>query len=485
MRIPTAALCCTALFAVTVAVSGTTAPAATKPTNKPINRPTNQKSVLEIGWDAPTPEYVRANIKTMEKRPLRGTMINLTAGKTIFNKTPYPAGAFTKDRAALNATKSATLTDNFITIWSAQEPGWDWFNDADWNAAETNARNFAQTAKAGSTVVGFAFDPEPYGTIPWTYDSTLYPNRSLTEVRAQVRKRGAAFMEAIQTEMPKVKILTLFGMSYAKIDSDSKGSLDKIGWVLYPSFYDGMLDAVGPNVELIDGNESSYYFTDAKDFTWARNQFKAAREVVSPVNRTKYDRQVKLANAVFLDGLLDLYETPRFFGYYFESDAQRRQVVEHHLYHGLQSSDQYVWYYGEVPDWWGTFGKGVKLPPGLEELTRRSTDNVNRNKPLGFEVGSFLPYAAKRIRERVELSGRVLSGGKPIGEFQIDPGFRKSGTDLTCVTNPEGYFTCYVPKGWSGSLTPSANGYSFTPAAVQINTVQASKWDYALEATRT
>jgi hypothetical protein len=473
---------CIASYASVFGVGLSTIASEARATTKPIAK---QKSVIEIGWDAPTPEFVRTNIKTMEQRPLRGTMINLSAGKTIFNKKPYAATAFTKDRAALSATKSKTLTDNFITIWSARESGWDWFNNADWTAAETNATNFAKTAKAGSIIKGFAFDPEPYGTNPWTYNAALYPNKTLLEVRAQVRQRGAAFMQAIQSEMPNVKILTLFGMSLVKADSESKGSIDKIDWVLYPSFYDGMLDVIGPSVQLIDGNESSYYFTNAKDFEWARDQFRAARDFVSPENRAKYDRQVKLANAVFLDGLLNLYETPRFFGYYFGSAAQRRQLVEHHLYHALQSSDEYVWFYDEVPDWWGTFGKGVKVPPGLQELTRRATDNVNTNKPLGFEVNSFLPTAAQQLRDRVEISGRVVSKGKPIGDFGVNAGFRKSGTDLTCVTNPDGYFTCYVPKGWTGSLTPYADGYKFSPSAIGITDVKVARWDYEVEGTRT
>jgi hypothetical protein len=468
---------------VSLSSSSNPAQAGTKtatPTDK-----TQQKSVIEIGWDAPTPEYVRANIKAMEQRPLRGTMINLTAGKTIFNHKAYPPDAFTKDRVALLSTNSKTLTDNFITLWSAREPGWDWFSNVDWNAAETNARNFARTASAGSIIKGFAFDPEPYGTNPWTYNATLYPNKSLPEVRAQVRKRGAAFMQAVQKEMPKVKILTLFGMSFVKAEANAKGSIDKIDWVLYPAFYDGMLDAIGPGVQLIDGNESSYYFTDAKDFMWARGEFKAAREYIAPENRAKYDRQVTLANAVFLDGLLNVYETPRFLGYFLASDDERRKVVEHHLYHGLKNSDQYVWFYDETPDWWGTFGRGVHVPQGLHELTIRATKNASTNQPLGFEVTSFLPGAAQRLLGRVELSGRVSAKGQTIGDFRIDAGFRKTGNDLTCITDVDGYFTCDVPKGWGGSLTPSAKGYTFTPPKLAITSAQVSKHDYTIEAKLT
>lgn len=96
-------------------------------------------------------------------------MINLHAGKTFLKKTAYRDSAYENDRvdlAAVANTQPKKLTDNFLTMWLARDENWSWFSDADWAAAETNARNFAKTANIGR-LKGFFFDPEPYGTNPW------------------------------------------------------------------------------------------------------------------------------------------------------------------------------------------------------------------------------------------------------------------------------------------------------------------------------
>ncbi len=323
------------------------------------------KSLIELGWDAPTPDFLYANIKSMQKSPFAGLTVQLNAGRTIFNKTAYPESAYLKDQSALAATKFGKLEDNFISIWSAREDGWDWFNDSDWAATETNAQNFAKTAKIGH-FKGFFFDPEPYGTNPWSYNTQFYPTRSFASVQAKVRQRGAAFLKALQRQLPAVKIMMLFGVSVVKAQAEERGSLEKADWALLASFIDGMLAVINPKAQLIDGNENSYYYTSALGFSDFRAYQQAARAYVSSENRIKYDSQVKIAHAIFADGLLNLLKSPRFFGYYLQNDLERQQFLEYATYHALQNSDQYVWVYNEGMDWWGSYGKGVQLPSGLD-----------------------------------------------------------------------------------------------------------------------
>ena len=75
---------------------------------------------------------------------------------------------------------------------------------------------------------------------------------------AKVRQRGAALMKAIQLEMPDVKILTLFGMTYLKKQNEQGRTLEQVEWALLGAFIDGMLTEMNPRAELIDGNEPSY-----------------------------------------------------------------------------------------------------------------------------------------------------------------------------------------------------------------------------------
>jgi hypothetical protein len=470
-----------ALWLIAVAVlSGATAGCSGDEKGSPA--PIVNKALIEVGWDAPTPDHLRANITTMEQRPFNGVMVNLNAGKTIFNKTAYPDDAFTQDRADLAATTFTKLTDNFVTIWSAREEGWDWFNDKHWSAAQTNASNFAETAKAGD-FEGFIFDPEPYGTNPWSYNAELYPTTSFADVQAKVRQRGASFLTALQGEMPDVTVLMLFGASHVKQQADDRGVLEEAEWVLLASFVDGMLDVINPEAELIDGNELSYYNTRATDFDEWREFQQSARELISPENREKYDAQVGTAHAVFVDGLLNLLQSPRFFGYYLESDEQRQQFLEHNTYHALRASDRYAWVYNEHVDWWGTNGNGVQLPEGLEDLLDRASSAANNNQPLGFEIDTFMPGATGRFDAKVTISGQVLADGVGVAGVVMRSGEPVFDSDPSCVVSyPDGYYACTVPSGWSGTLVPEHEGLTFTPAEMTFTnlTDSPSNQDFAV-----
>jgi hypothetical protein len=192
-----------------------------------------------------------------------------------------------------------------------------------------------------------------------------------------------------------------------------------------------------------------------------------------------------MSNAVFIDGLLNLLESPRFFGFFFENDDQRLKFLEHNLHHALRTSDRYVWVYNEAPDWWGVRGKGVQSPAGLSEVLRRGTENVNNDKPLAISVDSFLPRVRERFNAKVMVSGRVTSNGQPVAEFSVNAGFRKSGPDVSCTSNADGYFDCYVPQFWSGKITLGKEGYSFNPSTIEIERIEESKYDIPVEATRT
>jgi hypothetical protein len=475
-----AAVCCIGLIAVVPTVLSVASPK---------NLPSSKKATIELGWDAPTPDWLKANITTMEQRPFDGMMVNLHAGKTFMNKKPYPESAFTQDRADLAAVSSSKLNQNFITMWSAREAGWDWFSDADWAAAETNARNFAKTAKFGK-VQGFMFDPEPYGTNPWSYSAELYPKQSFVSVQSKVRQRGAAFLTAVQAEMPNVKILTLMGLSVVRSQALDGGNLEKATWALWASFIDGMLDVIGPKVELIDGNEGSYYYRTPADFDAFKTEKQQSREYVSPKNRATYDKRVSIASSVFVDGDLNLLNSPRFFGFYLPTDSERLQFLEHNLFHALRTSDRYVWVYNEHMDWWGSQGKGVRLPNGLEAAIASARKKNADRKPLGFDVTASVATADAKYRARVELDGRVSTNGigtegTGLGEVALTTEFMLDGSDTACeYSKPDGYYQCFVPPGWNGRITPVLKGYTFSPPFFQADRVTKNNFNVDFEAKK-
>jgi PA14 domain len=465
-------------------------PVTAMPLPTPSNPPSTSKKLIEVGWDAPFPDYLKKNITTMEQRPFDGTMVNLHAGKTFLNRVPYPDTAYDQDRADLAAiADSPRLNENFVTMWSAREAGWDWFNDADWAAAETNARNFARTAKAGK-FTGIMFDPEPYGTNPWSYSATLYPTQTFASAQMKVRERGAAFMKAVQGEMPNIKILTLFNASIVRQQANDRGSLEKADWVLYASFIDGMLDVIDPSAELIDGNELSYYNLKSGDFDAYPADKQASREYISPANREKYDRQVKIGHAVFVDGTLNIYNSPRFFGFYLRGDDERRQLLESNTYHALRTTDEYVWVYNENMDWWGSKGSGVQLPSGVKDVMGRARQKIDTGQPLGLSIDRFVNPAKTQFSAKVEIDGRVTTNG--VGErgsglagVTLSSGFTFQDRDVACeISQGEGYFQCFVPPNWTGRITPSLSGYTFNPPYFQATNITATTDNVTFEGRR-
>jgi hypothetical protein len=69
------------------------------------------------------------------------------------------------------------------------------------------------------------------------------------------------------------------------------------------------------------------------------------------------------------------------------------------------------------------------------------------------------------------ISGVVAANGSAVANVAITP----STSGATCTASASnGVYSCTVNAGWSGNLTPSLNGYSFAPASLSFNNVQAS-----------
>jgi hypothetical protein len=376
---------------------------------KSIEAPAPAKKAIEYGWNAPTPDFYAKHVKEMERRPFDGVMMKLNAGKEVFKKTAYPNTAFERDRQDLAATKSSRLTDNFVVMWSGMDEGWDWFDNADWATAEKNIRNFAKTSRAGR-FRGIAFDSEPYTNSPWNY--TKQPNRqtkSFSAYQQQVRKRGAQFINALQSEQPGTQVLTFALLSWLKdlwlappndaAKLQQKLAVDAYG--LWPDFVNGMLDAAQPGSVIIDGHEWAYYFSGAGAFDKTRNQiFKQARLLVDPANYDKYDLHVKMGQAVYSDLLLDEFPTGTKDSRYgktmphFLSTNDRLRLLEHNLYHSLRTSDRYAWIYSESADWWKN-----KIPKGSEAAMLRAKTKINKGQSLGFNLDPAIAKAMKKCRD--------------------------------------------------------------------------------------
>lgn len=170
------------------------------------------KTLIEYGWDVPSPAYLRDHIGQMEERPFDGVIMRLE-GKgrgLIFSGGKWDQAHYQADQEARAGIKWGKFRHNFIMIYAAS--GQDWFSDSDWEGVLGNLAIMAQAAVAGKCHL--AFDPEPYGKNPWTYPEQLHAGQqAFAEYQAKVRQRGQQFIEVIGQYLPGNVLLTLFSYS--------------------------------------------------------------------------------------------------------------------------------------------------------------------------------------------------------------------------------------------------------------------------------
>ncbi len=377
-----------------------------------------RKKLIQYGWGVPYTDFVRQNIAEMEKREFfDGIVVRLRGGwksypAHIFRKTPTDPKEYDDDITDLRATGFKKFTENFILIWGTAEKGWDWFSESDWQAAEYNSLLIAYVAKVGGCI-GICFDPEPYDGNLWHYPSQPQaPAKTFDDYWRRVRECGAKFIQALQRQMPNLRLLTFFQCSlFGDIVDipDPKERMERLSkhpYGLLPAFLNGMLDAAQPTVTIVDGNEPAYYYTNPEQYFHAYHLMRQrALSLIAPENRNKYALQVQAGFALYMDWCFGLWPPERRILGHFLSPDERARWFEHNVYYALQATDEYVWCYSEKLDWWGTQARAPWhkfVPQGAEEAVRSARHKLEQGQPLGFSVGEMLDEAQKRKRAETE-----------------------------------------------------------------------------------
>ncbi len=378
-----------------------------------VSQPRLEKKLIEIGWDIPTPAFVRDNIRTMEERPFDGIIFRTEANNHVFDTTAWKESEIAADVAVLSTIEWGRFTDNFLMLYAANRWNMEFYNDEHWKAIANNMRLMSKLVKAGKCV-GVCFDTEPYGNDPWAYPGT-YGDRSFAEVQAQVRKRGADFMTALQSSVPDIKVLSFFqyAMFAPLVDEPDQAVRDRMHlnlgdpahYALLPAFFNGMLDAAAPGVRLIDGNENSYWYEDADHFYRAYHLMKQRCQTMVPVElRTKYAFQVQAGMALYVDEIfarrINQKTTANFL-----APEEQLTLFEHNTYYALTTTDEYVWLYSERMNWWKDAVPGAAdysveggRPEGLEAAVISARGKYEKGLPLGFDVRDMIDRARKERR---------------------------------------------------------------------------------------
>lgn len=338
------------------------------------------KKLIEYGWDVPFPDQVRKEIRDMESKPFDGIIFRLREWNHAFDPRPWDESQLQPQYDELAAIEWKSFTDNFLCLYAANNWKMDWFNDEQWTHITANLRLSAKAARIGHCV-GLVFDPEPYGDNPWAYPGAN-GDRSFAEVEAQVHKRGAQFMEAIQSELPQARVLTFFHQSLFGDLLDNpdpqvrQQRLSEQHWGLLSAFWNGALEAAAPGVRIIDGYELAYYMTNREQFFRAYHTIRQRSLSLVPEElRAKHAVTVQAGMALYVDQVLDLRPPQEQYLSHYLLPTERLRFFEHNVYYALTASDEYVWCYSERMNWWQN-----QIPDGAEAAVRAAREAVAQGR---------------------------------------------------------------------------------------------------------
>ena len=362
-----------------------------------------EKKIIEYGWDVPYPDFVRDNIREMEKRPFEGLIFRTKGFDHVFDVRPWNKADLQPQLDTLAQIQWQKFTDNFLTLYAANQWKMDWFNDDQWKVIAENLKLFSLAVKSANCV-GVCFDPEPYGNNPWAYPG-LYKDQSFDQVADKVRLRGQQFMAALQEHKSEVKVLSFFLMALFSNVVDEPAPavrvqrLQRNSYALLPAFVLGMLEGAAPGSLLIDGNESAYYHESPlefyKDYHLIRQR---AQSLVPEPLRKKYNTNVQAGMALYIDQTL-ARRTDRKITSNFLSPDQQLKFFEHNVYYALTTADEYVWCYSERMNWWlppEKAGPNGALPPGVEEALVSARQKYDAGKPLGYDIADMIQVAHEK-----------------------------------------------------------------------------------------
>ncbi|MGE5294126.1 MAG: hypothetical protein ACM3VT_04805, partial [Solirubrobacterales bacterium] len=84
-------------------------------------QPRPRKKIIEYGWDVPYPDFIRDNIREMEKRPFEGIIFRTTGFNHTFDVQPWKQSDLQPQLETLAQIRWGKFTDNFLTLYAANQ----------------------------------------------------------------------------------------------------------------------------------------------------------------------------------------------------------------------------------------------------------------------------------------------------------------------------------------------------------------------------
>jgi hypothetical protein len=433
--------------------------------------------LLHYGWENPSIATLAEVLPKLKASAFDGLTAKPSVETLLFSSKINPDNSFKTDLVTLQSVDHIALKQSYLAVLASADENFDWSDDAHWALTLKNLRHMAQLAKAGG-FKGLVFDMEPYGKSPWNYDTQPAKSRlSFNALQTLIQKRAADAMLIMQREYPGIEIVNLFALaamndSVADVQAgkDPNVFLADEGYGLWPSFFAGWVEAADASTILIEGNEPSYYYTRRADFETAKAFVKNELAAFLPNNlRAKYTAHIELSHAVFVDGLMDIYKSPRFIGYYFDEDKQRLQLLYDNILNGLETSERVVWIYSEQTKWW-------EKPP------RKDVDDALRRAKVDAAAGVLPgPPSPALIKAETGLRTRISIGGKirdANGKGLKPESWKPALANVACSSwGDEGAYGCDFPKGSDVVMEPVIAGKTFDPKLLRLRKVETSNWE--------
>ena len=411
------------------------------------------KKFIQLGWDIPNTAYLKEHHEEMQQTtPFDGVMLALEAtapdgnrysSQGMMDSQPWDPAWFAQAVDDLKACRWTTFTDNFLRFnFTPGTIAWD--DDEGWTNLCNKTTLCAQIAKE-TGLKGFAVDFEPYGKAMFKYSADS--GRSFEETLPLVRKRGKQWMEAVASEYPDMVLFTLFIADVnlsAGYDARPDNALKSLHYGLLPAFFNGMLDAIPPKMQIVDGCETGYYKNGFNEFARTALAIQSiggpAIRLVAPENRTKYINQVQVGFGFYLD----MYTNPEGHTYYRgpKEGGTRLNRLEENLTAALETADHYVWIYGEQRRWWKPLNPEVQWQhwdEALPGMSRAIRFIKNPRKAAKAELATLRKdNQAVNLLKNAEFSESATNWSfwqdKPLGTMTWDDGKAKlSGVQWGCI----------------------------------------------------
>lgn len=358
-----------------------------------------EKRLIAAGWDSPNAAYFRRHVAEFERGSFDGTVIRPTRidgkGTVVdanfaFSREHWEAGEFAQTIIDLQMAEVRTATENFLLV-NANPGDVDWFDDEGWKEIVAHWRLLARVAKAGR-LKGIMFDCEAYTANHRQFSYLAqagHSRRTFSEYSEHARRRGREVMSAVAEEYPDIIIFGFMLLSPFRSAVHAKGTLEKDGLGLLPSFIDGWLDVMPRTARMIDGNEASYRYNSQVEFKSAYRDLKQdVWFLISPANHARFRECWQVGQAIYLDAYCD---SPLGSWSIAPLTGTRLERLEANVRSALGSTDRYVWVYGETGRWWKT---GADIPlwteklPGVEGALQRAKGNSGGPAPVYLKAAS-------------------------------------------------------------------------------------------------